>query len=584
MDYLEGRKRRGSLPLLFIGLLLLFLVARALASFAVEFQWWKEIGQLETWYAQLAYGTLPTVLAGLAAFAVLFIVHARALKRAGTGLSQHPTYARLTTIGLLLLSGLLASSTVDAWTVARFFGGQGLASSAANWRDPVFGHALSFYFFQLPFYRTVLRWVLTVSIVGAILYWIAARGWQLRASLPDWKPSDPIGIDVTDLLPSGAFELKLVRILAAVFLVCLSVWFVLERYEELFVDHISLVGIDWVADKITIPLLWICAAAALAAAVAILSQRWKLALVLVVAFAARSIVPSLIHAVYVRPSEITIQKPYIEQHIQATRAAYGLADHVKEIDFAAKQGAEIDPNKHRLLLENVRLWDWRAFHDTVTQIQALRPYYVFQDTDIDRYQIDGQLRQLLVTPRELDIRQLPGDARARWINPHFIYTHGYGVVMAEAARMTPDGLPLLLVQDAPPTVKSRSLKLTRPEIYYGEVTHEPVFVGTAQAEFDYPQGSGNVETHYEGKGGFPIGSFGMRLAAAVSESDWNILLTSYMTPRQPHDDPSQDRREAGSCSRFPVLGHRSVPGGFTGRPPDVDCGRLYDLGFPSLFA
>ena len=149
---------------------------------------------------------------------------------------------------------------------------------------------------------------------------------------------------------------------------------------------------------------------------------------------------------------------------------------------------------------------------------------------MDRYQIDGQLRQVLVTPREIDVAQLPADARSRWINPHFIYTHGYGVVVAEAARMTAEGSPQLLVQNAPPEVKTQSLKLTRPELYYGEVSHDPVFVHTRQAEFNYPSASGNVETRYEGKGGFPISSPLLRLAAAVSSGDWNILLTSYLAP------------------------------------------------------
>src|SRR6185295_14005067 len=122
----------------------------------------------------------------------------------------------------------------------------------------------------------------------------------------------------------------------------------------------------------------------------------------------------------------------------------------------AKMDGAFDPAKHRATLDNIRLWDWRAFHDTVTQIQALRPYYVFADSDVDRYQIaDGngtpQMRQVLVTPRELDVQQLP-DVRTRWINPHFIYTHGYGMVAANVNQITPDGLPNLLVKDAPPQI------------------------------------------------------------------------------------------------------------------------------------
>jgi uncharacterized membrane protein (UPF0182 family) len=179
------------------------------------------------------------------------------------------------------------------------------------------------------------------------------------------------------------------------------------------------------------------------------------------------------------------------------------------------------------MLDNVRLWDYQAFHDTITQRQALRTYYVFHDSDSERYTIDGQYKQVLLAPRELDISQLSD--RNNWINPAFIYTHGYGLVMAEVSKMTQDGLPVLSIQDAPPKIESPGIKLTRPEIYYGEVTHEPVFVNTAEAEFNYPSGEKNATTRYEGKGGFPIDSFAMRMAAALNEGEANIVLTSYFT-------------------------------------------------------
>jgi hypothetical protein len=256
--------------------------------------------------------------------------------------------------------------------------------------------------------------------------------------------------------------------------------------------------------------------------------RWLPAASLLLVLVLNAAVPRIVNATYVRPTEITIQRPYIETHIHATRSAYGLDRRSKEIEFQAQLEAEIDPNKHRALFDNVRLWDWRAFHDTTTQIQALRTYYAFNDSDVDRYVIDGRLRQVLLSPRELDIRQLP-DAQARWVNPHFIYTHGYGMVMAEANRITAEGLPVLFVQDAPPQVRTKSLKLTRPEIYYGERTHEPVFVRTKEMEFSYPSGSENVFSTYEGTGGFPIASPVTRLAAALVHGDVNILLTTLFT-------------------------------------------------------
>ena len=236
------------------------------------------------------------------------------------------------------------------------------------------------------------------------------------------------------------------------------------------------------------PLQWMSVAAFLIAAGLALAGRWKWVLAPVLLLIIKAIIPPIVSGVYVKPNELTLQRPFINTHIQATRSAYGLDTRLKEVQHPGQFEASIDPVRNKALLDNVRLWDWRAFHDTVTQLQALRQYYVFADTDVDRYTIDGQLRQVMIAPREMDIRQL-ADAHANWINGHFIYTHGYGLVMAEANRITAEGQPVFLVEDAPPRILTKSMKLTRPEIYYGEVTHEPVFVHTQQAEFNYPSGS-----------------------------------------------------------------------------------------------
>lgn len=509
-------------------ILVVLLGSRWISGFAIEYEWWHEMGQVETWIQMLSYGSVPVICAGLLAFLSFWVAHARGMKHAGTGMREHPGYAKLATLVALLLAGLVAVSTVDSWTVVRWFGGHGLDSGA--WRDPVFGHPLSFYFFDLPLLSVILRYLLTVTVVAALAHWLTARGWSLKDQLPEWNPQEGIRVDLGGFSVSGALDSGFLRGIAAFFLVAWAGKFYLDRYDLLLDDHGSLVGVDWVAENLTLPLLWLNIGGALIAAAGILMRKPKTLFLLVVTYIVMVVAPMAVTAVYVRPSEITIQKPYIKRHIEATRSAYGLGARIKETDYAAKLESPIDISRHRQLLDNVRLWDWRAFHDTVTQIQALRPYYVFHDSDVDRYQIDGQLRQVLVTPREIDVSQLPGDARSRWINPHFIYTHGYGMVVAEAARITKEGLPLLLVQDAPAVVRTPSLKLTRPELYYGEVSHEPVFVHTKQPEFNYPSGAGNVENRYEGKGGFPISSLPMRLAAALSTGDWNILLTSYLAP------------------------------------------------------
>ncbi len=523
----SGRRSPATRVTLLILLLVLLFGIRSFSGYAIEIEWWKELGQLNTWFSMLYYSIAPVAAATLLAFAALWISHARALKFAGTRLAEHRLYSRISTLALLVVGWFIAAGAIDNWTVVRFAGSRGLPPATTAWHDAVFNQPLSFYLFDLPFYSLLRGYILAVIIVCILVYWVAARGWQLRYKMPDLR--DARELDPSLFKLEGGLESRFLRGAAVVLLLAFALKFYLGRFEMVYNEHGSfLVGIDYVDQNIGLPLQWLVIFACLAAAVFVWMGRWFLAglmaLALVVDFAA----PRLVSALYVRPNEISLQRPYIQTHIHATRSAFGIEQQFKEVEFKARPDAPIDVAAHKPTLDNVRLWDTRAFHDTVTQIQALRPYYVFADTDVDRYTIDGQYRQTLLTPRELDLRQLPA-ARANWINPAFIYTHGYGVVLAPVSQITPDGLPVLLIENAPPEVKTKSLKLTRPEIYYGEVTHEPVFVHTSREEFNYPSGETNVSSRYEGKGGFPVSGIGMRLAAAINEGEPNILLTSYLT-------------------------------------------------------
>ena len=323
--------RRG---LILLALLVVLLGGRSAASFAIEYQWWHEMGQVETWLQMLSYGFMPVVLAALVAAAVLWVAHARALKSAGTGLGEHPLYAKLTTLAALAVGALLAMATVDSWTVVRWAGGRGLETGA--WRDPVFGHPLSFFFFELPFYRVLLRFLLTLSVFTGILHFVAVRGWRMRRQMPQWDPERGIAIDIEGLQLREALDSGFLRGTLATFLLALACHFFLVRYDLLLEDHGSLVGIDWVAENLTLPLLYLNSAMSLAAAAAVLAGRLRYALLLPLALLVYMVAPGAVTAVYVRPSEITIQKPYIARHIEATRAAYGLGRHTKETDFPAK--------------------------------------------------------------------------------------------------------------------------------------------------------------------------------------------------------------------------------------------------------
>lgn len=523
----EPRGRRpGGRFMLLIALLVLLFGAGSIAGYVIEYQWWQEMGQVQTWFDMLLYGLAPVIAAAALAFVLLMIAHALGMKFAHASLRENRMYTRISTLALLLLGYIVSASAFDNWTVVRYIASRGLPPEATAWHDPVFGAPLSFYLFDLPFYSQLRGFLFALTIVCALVYWLTARGWQLRYRLPDLARGGEI--DPTILRLEGGLESKFLRGAAAVFLLALALRFFLGRYEMVWNDHGFMTGVDYVDERIALPLQWLTIAACVIAAGLVWAGRFLLAGILPLALAVQFIVPTLVSSLYVKPNEISLERSYVERHIRATRSAYGLEKRIKEVEFHARPSTRIDVSKHKNLLDNVRLWDLRAFHDTISQIQALRPYYTFFDSDVDRYMIDGKYRQLLLSPRELDIRRLP-DASTRWINPHFIYTHGYGLVLAEVSKFTSDGLPVLLVENAPPEVKTKSLKLTRPEIYYGEVTHEPVFVRTAEKEFNYPSGADNVQNTYDGKGGFPVSSFPIRLAAAIREADPNILLTGYLT-------------------------------------------------------
>jgi hypothetical protein len=519
----SGQKRFGCLSIVVV-LAILFLTARFFCSWIIDYQWWKEMGQLPTWFSMLAYGFFPTAAGTLLGFIVFWIAHARALKHAGTGLGQHPLYAKLSTLVIFFLALLVSLASMDTWTVVRYFGGKDLGGAATAWHDPAFGNPLSFYLFKVPFYSDLLTLALSMVVIAALIYWVMGRVWQLRASVPDW--SNVQQIDLSQLGLAGSFSSSYFRSLGAVFLLALAVRFFLSRYSMLLDEHGSfMVGVDYVDQNIAIPLVWFLIVSCVLSAIALLANKWRLALLVVLAFILRNVVPPIVTATYVRPSEITLERPFIMRHIAATRSAYGIDQRTNEIEFQAQPEQKIDLAKHKPLLDNVRLWDWHAFHDTLPQLQPYR-LYTYSQTDVDRYTIDGQMRQVLISPRELDLTQLSNG----WINTHFIYTHGYGIVMAEANQVSPNGLPVLAIKDTPPEISLPGLKLSKPELYYGENVHDPVFVRTAQKEFNYPAGEHNVENRYDGQGGFPISSLLLRLAEAVSNGDWNVLLTSYLTP------------------------------------------------------
>jgi uncharacterized membrane protein (UPF0182 family) len=497
------------------------------ANFIVEYNWWKELGQASTWINMLWYSIAPGALGAVVAFVALWLAHSRGVRFAGVRARDFRLYSWLVSAGLGLVAILFSSASIDYFAVMRFWGSREVALPPDAWKDQVFSHGLPFYLFTLPFYSEVLGFVFVLAILCALVFWVTARGWQLWLSRGILRSLER-GFEA--LLLPGATRTGFVRAIAVILLLGLAAWVFLGNYDLVYSSHAFMTGADYVDEKITLPLRWLLIVSILGALPLAWISRYKKAIALIAAiFALELAAPALVRAVYVRPNEISLERPYIERHIEATRIAFGLDRKATERAFTTSGQETVNAVQDADLLDNVRLWDLRAYGATIAQIQALRPYYTFPDVDVDRYFPNGRIKQVMLSAREMDVNQLSAEAQQSWINPGFIYTHGFGVVVSEVNRMTPDGLPVLLIENAPPEIKAPGFKLTRPEIYYGENTQDPVFVHTAREEFDYPSGDQNRYSTYQGDGGFPVGSFFVRAAAAISQGEPSIIFTSYLT-------------------------------------------------------
>jgi uncharacterized protein len=391
---------------------------------------------------------------------------------------------------------------------------------STNIYDPIFGKSLGFYLFSLPLYDVLSAWLLGVTFI--IL--LAAVAYSL------------LGLPQTVLKPSVRWSsgaaFRGVCCALALFLLVVSWRTYLSRFPFLWEDHAIFSGVTYTEAHYTLPaLLFVCVALIVAAIILIVNafamRRFSLLLIAIalpvaVYIVGVVLVPSYIQSFIVKPNEIDRESPYIGYNIEWTRRGFGL-NQIELRDFEAEHStAALDLPNNRESLENIRLWDWRALQDTLRQIQAIRTYYDFPDVDVDRYVTGGSTRQMMIAPREINDSKLPSQSR-NWINERLIYTHGYGVTMNSANGFTPEGLPQFVLSNMPVESTAGEIKVTRPEIYFGELTDRYVYVKTNQNEFDYPQGDTNTYTTYQGTGGIRVGNRFRRMLLAWGIGDVSKL-------------------------------------------------------------
>ena len=417
-----------------------------------------------------------------------------------------------------LLIALATSAGIAAeWTTFALY--WYAPQTAGGTLDPIFGKSPHFYLFTLPVWQLITGWLLALVVIacGIALFFVLITG-SLRLLADRRSSSIP--------LPWRGFSVAF-----SFFLLVLAMRVYISRFEALFEEHTIFGGVTYTDAHVTLTgLLVVCAALILGSVIAFFNVvsaprvRWLLASVApaLVCYVAVQAIGWYVGNFIVKPNELVRERPYIAYNIEMTREAYGL-DRVTQREFPAETTVEAtDPANNQATLQNIRLWDWRALQDTLRQIQEIRTYYDFPDIDIDRYEIDGTMRQVMLAARELSVEKLPESSR-NWINEKLIYTHGYGITMNPVNGFTSEGLPTLILSNMPIQSTVKSINVTRPEIYFGELTNTDVYVKTRQQEFNYPQGQTNNLTSYEGNGGILLGGFLRRILIAFNQGDLTKL-------------------------------------------------------------
>jgi uncharacterized membrane protein (UPF0182 family) len=498
-----------------------------------DYLWFAELGKevifTTTLYAQSALCTL-TLLAGFLFLYVNFTVANRAPGLIEIGIPtptgqitalriQPETVQRMAGLGALAVGLMVGTSFASRWEMVWSW----LHRVPFGEVDPVFGRDISFYFFSLPFWRDVVQTgllLVVAAVVGSVViyYFKGAMSW--RTVRNGAVRCGRAGVHISSL---GA--------LAFVFL-ALGAW--LGRYELLFGSNDVFSGASYADLHARLPMAVVQAVAALAGAglwlYSAFSARIRTGVYAVVLYVAVAflggIYPSVVQKFFVDPNELDKESPQIAHNIKATLKAYGL-DRVEERDLSGDKAlTPQDIERNAPTIHSIRLWDHEPLLDALKQIQEIRTYYDFVSVDNDRYHFNGELQQTMLSARELNSSSLP---ERNWINERLSYTHGYGIALGPVNRMTSEGLPVLHAQNIPPASAYPAFKVTRPEIYFGELTRGYAVVGTGQEEFDYPSGEENVYTKYKGSGGVQVGSLLRKLLFAIYFRDFNIALSPLVT-------------------------------------------------------
>jgi len=525
--------------LFFIGFFSFFSVV----NFVTDWWWFQEVGRVDVFIKPILTKIIIFLLTSISIFIFLILNFFISIKSKHSWIAVIPDSflgqpislesQNLKKIGIVVFTvfslffGILVSSN---WQLVLKF----LSAVTFGEIDPIFKKDISFYVFNLPFYELVfgiLKTILLISIVAImIVYWLKGSfkfgDDFFKFGISDLKTKSKIRLD--------SFARIHFSLLIFLFFITNALEIYLSLFKLLFSQNGPVFGASYTDVVLMVPILRISFVLNLVMAFFILFWGFSGKLLLFISFLSLyfiitfilSILPPIFQKLIVAPNELVKETPYIKNNIIATRNAYGL-NKIDEREISAEKPlTSADIAENQLTVKNVRLWDRDPLLSTFSQIQEIRTYYEFISVDNDRYLIDNEIRQVMLSPRELSSESLPNRS---WINEKLTFTHGYGVAASPVNQVTKEGLPVLFIKDLPPKSEVKELEIKRPQIYFGELTNDYVIVKTKSKEFDYPKGEENVYTSYEGKGGVIIDSLVKRMIFALRFNSLKLLLSNDIT-------------------------------------------------------
>jgi len=523
---------RAALVIAVVVIILLLLSLRGIAGFWTDYLWFHQLG-FGSVFTGILGAKIALALIFMAVVFVFFLVNLIIADRIAPRLALQPQddvslryreavgrhEPKVRVVVAFLFALILGVGQSAQWTNWLLF----THSQSFHAKDPQFHRDISYYVFRLPFEQGLVSWafgmVLVATFVAAVFHYLNG-GIRLQAPGPGPRVSPQVKAHVSVLLGL----LALVK----------GAGYYLQQYALVGSTRGFVKGALYTDVHAQLPafrlLMVISLIAFVLLMVNIYMRGWTLpalgvGLWFLVSIAAGAIYPALIQRYTVKPQENRKEAPYIQRNINDTRAAFGLTNVGSNSFTATNTLTASDIENNATTVRNIRLWDpnGQITPATFSQLQSLRAYYQFPDTDVDRYPLSGGLTQTLLSVRELNQANLPGGKS--WVNEHLQYTHGYGVVMAPTNAVNPSGTPVFNISDIPMTTNGGAPQVKDPQIYFGEQTPNFSIVDSKQPELDYDTSGAPVTSHYQGKGGVQVGSLLRRAAFWLRFNDFNILIS-----------------------------------------------------------